>query len=117
MLLRDRQRLAKIKEYCEDIQETISRFGATFETFQKDRAYQQIAAFCVLQIGELVGTLSEEYRTKTKAHMPWQQIKGLRNVVVHDYGSVDAQVMWNVLTEKIPELLQFCRGQLSDSES
>lgn len=49
--------------------------------------------------------------------MPWQQIKGLRNVVVHDYGSVDAQVVWNVLTEKIPELLQFCRGQLSDSES
>lgn len=65
MLSRDEQRLERIKEYCEDIRATVSRFGANFDTFQKEPDYQKSVAFSILQIGELVGGLSEAFRTAT----------------------------------------------------
>lgn len=75
MLLRDEQRLEKIKEYCEDIKATVSRFGASFDTFQKEPDYQKSIAFSILQIGELAGGLSAEFRAATQVQIPWGQIK------------------------------------------
>lgn len=116
MLLRDQQRLTKIKEYCEDIQAAIHRYGNSFDIFQSDRDYQHSVAFCILQIGELVGGLTEEYRNATKSHMQWHQIKGMRNMVAHDYGGINLEIVWDVITINIPELYEFCKNQLTDSE-
>lgn len=116
MQLRDQQRLTKIEEYCEDILSSMDRFGRSFSAFLEDGVYQKSVAFCLLQIGELAGKLTEEYRTVTKAHIPWPQIKGLRNVIVHDYGSIDPESIWKVITTDIPELHRFCGEQLRKSE-
>lgn len=116
MQSRDRQRLAKIEEYCKDIQTSMNRFGHSFSIFCEDTVYQRSVAFCLLQIGELVGTLTEEYRAATKTQMPWPQIKGLRNVIVHDYGSIDLEGIWRTITSSIPELHRFCREQLMENE-
>ncbi len=116
MLPRDHQRLEKIKEYCVSIEESVSRHRASFDAFQEDQEYQHSAAFRVLQIGELVGKLSEDYRNATKGHIPWTQIKALRNVVVHDYGRVDIKALWDTITVNIPELNQFCEEQLAGDE-
>lgn len=116
MQLRDRQRLVKIKEYCEDTQTSMNRFGHSFSVFCEDSTYQFSVAFCLLQIGELVGKLTEEYRAATKAQIPWPQIKGLRNVIVHDYGSIDLEGIWKTITSSIPELYQFCCEQLKENE-
>lgn len=113
MLLRDKQRIEKIKEYCEDIQTTVSRYGDAFAIFQMDQDYQRSTSFCILQIGELVNGLTEEFRKETKSRIQWQQIKAMRNIVVHDYGHIDLEVVWSVITLNIPELEQFCEEQLS----
>ncbi len=55
MVLRDRQRLEKIAEYCEDILAAVARYGSSYDTFQSDRDFQHSVSFCILQIGELVG--------------------------------------------------------------
>ncbi len=115
MELRDRQRLTKIKEYCEDIQATVLRYGPSFDVFQADRDFQHSISFCILQIGELVGGLTEEYRNATKNHMQWHQIKGMRNIVAHDYGGINLEIVWDVATVNIPELNQFCSEQLADA--
>lgn len=52
MLLRDLQRLKRIKQYCEDIQSSICRYGSSLEDFLSDSHYQHAVAFCILQIGE-----------------------------------------------------------------
>lgn len=70
MVLRDRQRLTKILEYCGDIQAAVRRYGPSYDTFQTDRDYQHSISFCILQIGELVGGLTEEYRDATKKPYP-----------------------------------------------
>jgi len=42
--------------------------------------------------------------------VPWKQIKGMRNVIVHHYGNVDIEELWHTITEDIPSLRQYCEG-------
>lgn len=116
MLQPDLQRIAHIREYCVNIQEYRLRFGTTFEEFKADLAYQQSVSFCILQIGELCGGLSEEYRRRTKAQVQWAAMKGMRNVVVRDYGNIKLELVWNTITNDIPSLQKFCEEQLVEAE-
>ena len=68
-----------------------------------DAIYRNAVALCILQIGELVGKLSEDFRTN-HAVIPWRKIKAMRNIVAHSYGTVDAEVTWEIITEDIPVL-------------
>jgi uncharacterized protein with HEPN domain len=36
--------------------------------------------------------------------VPWREIAAFRNVVVHDYLSVDLDLVWRIVVERIPEL-------------
>lgn len=116
MLLRDLQRLKRIKQYCEDIQSSICRYGSSLEDFLSDSHYQHAVAFCILQIGELAVSLTQEYRDSTKNRIQWKQIREMRNIVVHDYGNVNLKIVWAVATYDIPELRQFCDEQLASEE-
>lgn len=104
---RDRSILEHIISYCDQIEETMIRFGDRYDIFSDDPIYRNAAALCILQIGELVGKLSEEFRI---AHpgVPWRQIKAMRNIVAHSYGTIDPEVTWEVMTEDIPELKSYC---------
>ena len=116
MLPPDLQRIARIRSYCETIQRTISRYGAELDLFTSDIDYQQSVAFSLLQIGELVGGLSEDYRRSTAKQMPWSAMKGMRNIVAHDYGKVNRELMWKTAVTDVPALKQFCDDQLSGNE-
>ena len=61
----DRQRIQHIRDYCEEIRKTIERYGEGFAVFDQDADYQRSIAFSILQIGELSGGLSEEFRKAT----------------------------------------------------
>lgn len=113
MLPHDQKRLQKIKEYCEDIQAAVHQHGKALEIFQSDREYQYVISFCILQIGELASGLTEEFRSETKKHISWREIKAMRNIVAHDYGNVDLETVWEVVTADIPDLYHFCTEQLS----
>ena len=65
----DLQRIGHIRDYCLEIQKTINRYGNSYEVFDQDADYQRSIAFCILQIGELGGSLSEEYRKETRSHV------------------------------------------------
>ncbi|MBQ0026010.1 MAG: DUF86 domain-containing protein [Lachnospiraceae bacterium] len=109
---RDRAILLRIKKYCEDIGIFIDRFGENYDVFTTDRAYFNAVSMCVFQIGELSGKLSEDYRDETSDQIPWQDIKGMRNIVAHDYGSIDEELLWETVIEDIPALRRFCTAQL-----
>ena len=99
--------LEHIVNYCDQIDETIRRFGNSYELFSTDAIFRNAAAMCVLQIGELSGKLTDDFR---EAHpgAPWRQIKGMRNIVAHNYGTVDSETTWEILTEDIPALKEYC---------
>lgn len=112
MLPRDVQRLEHIYDYCKSIEDAVARFGNNFEAFHADKAYHDLICFYLLQIGELAGALSEEMRASSTGRMEWQQMKGMRNIVAHHYGSIRLDIVWNTVTNDIPRLKEFCEEAL-----
>jgi len=53
-------------------------------------------------IGEAVSRLSEGLRVENH-QTPWNQIKGFRNIVAHDYFGVDAEEVWQIVKGDIPD--------------
>ena len=87
MLSPDMQRMEKIRDYCVRVENAIDRFGNKFDSFRNDIDYQMVVSFCILQIGELSGALSMEYREATASRIQWGPIKGMRNWAAHRYAA------------------------------
>jgi uncharacterized protein with HEPN domain len=61
--------------------------------------------FRMIQISENAKKLSSEYKD-SKNKLPWDEMSGLRNRIVHDYGNVDLAIVYETLKYDIPELLE-----------
>ena len=88
---RDTDILEHIICYCNEIREARERFGDSLESIQADALYRNAVAMSILQIGELTGHLSDEFKAKYSA-VPWQKIKGMRNITAHHYGRIDTSI-------------------------
>ena len=109
---RDERVLEHILDYCESIEECVARFGDDFDTFHDDKAYHDLVCFYLLQIGELSGSLSAELRAETADRMEWGQMKGMRNIVAHHYGTIRLDMVWDTVKNDIPPLKAFCEEHL-----
>lgn len=90
LLYRDAEQdyLAKIIGYCHRIDSNLKRFNCDYPTFETNHLFQDARCICVVQIGELVGQLSDEVKESSPS-IPWRTIKDTRNFYVHAYGSID----------------------------
>ena len=61
--------------------------------------------FRMIQISENSKKLSDEYKADNDS-IPWMAMYGLRNRIVHDYGNVDLNIVYDTLKNDIPELLE-----------
>ena len=109
---RDKSILEHMLSYCVDIEETVQRFGNSYETFSCDKVYRNACAMCILQIGELAGHLSEDFRAVHR-EMPWKEIRAMRNVVAHAYADISFRTTWDTIQADIPALKTFCLELLS----
>lgn len=112
---RDRETVARIFRYCEQIDAAHEDFGRSRERFNGSTTYQNAVSMCILQIGELVNHLSDGFKRENDT-IPWHRIRGMRNYVAHEYGTIDLDVVWFVATESIQDLKRFCRNCL-DAEA
>ena len=108
MNTRDEIVLKKIIQYADEIGETISRFNLTQDSFTEDFVARNAISMCILQIGELVGKLSDEFKAENNA-MPWREIKAMRNIAAHNYGEIDLDILWETATCDIPNLKEYCQ--------
>jgi len=60
--------------------------------------------FRMIQISENAKRLSDDYKLK-QSNIPWNALSGMRNRIVHDYGNVDLNVVYETLKNDIPKLL------------
>jgi uncharacterized protein with HEPN domain len=63
----------------------------------------------MIQISENAKRLSEEYK-EDKSYLPWNELTGLRNRIVHDYGNIDLNIVFETLKFDIPELMEQLKG-------
>ena len=89
----------------------VQHFGDSFAVFDASPVYRNSVHLCILQIGELVSNLSDDFKA-AHSQIPWRQIKLLRNIVAHRYGTVDNTITWDVVKNDIPELKTYCSACL-----
>ena len=84
----------------------------TEDTDQEELAKNEVLLdsmlFRLIQISENAKHLSDEYRAN-RPSIPWLAISGLRNRIVHDYGNVELGIVYDTLTNDIPQLLGVIR--------
>ena len=61
--------------------------------------------FRMIQISENCKKLTDDYKSSV-ADVPWNALSGMRNRIVHDYGSVNLDIIFDTLKYDIPELLK-----------
>ena len=110
---RDRDIVEHILRYCNQVETAHQDFGHSKNRFVESTTYQNAVSMCILQIGELVGRLTDSFKAD-HAEIPWHKIRGMRNYVAHEYGSIDFEIVWFASTKSIPELKAFCETFLAD---
>lgn len=105
--LRDESAIKHMYEYCVEIERTLSEISYDREKYDQSSTHRNALALCVLQIGELVGVLTDDFKDN-HSEMPWKDIKQMRNVVAHRYGAFDFDILWETVTDDIPVLKEFC---------
>jgi len=75
------------------------------EELSKNEILLDSMLFRMIQISENAKKLSEEYKD-SNGNVPWIALYGLRNRIVHDYGSVDLSIVYDTLKNDIPDLLK-----------
>ena len=94
----------------EDIETAIARIdhyiaGLNRAQFMEDQKTIDAVVHNLEIIGEAVRWLPPEFKEQNPS-VPWQQIAGLRNRIVHDYFGLDLEIIWRVLESSLPEFKQ-----------
>lgn len=74
-----------------------------------------LTAFSLAQIGELSGRISEELQ-KAYPDIPWKQIKGMRNIIIHDYNGIDISILRDTVSNDIPMLIKLIQNILAEAK-
>jgi uncharacterized protein with HEPN domain len=85
-------------------------------TFIKDKRTHLAVLYQITVIGEIVKRLSPEFR-QNHSEIPWKQIAGMRDKLIHDDNNVDLDLAWEVARSSIPELLNFVTPLIPQAET
>ena len=87
--------------YCDEAVQLAS--ALTFGEFATSRLHQLAIIKAVETIGEAASQVSEGTR-QARAEIPWPEIIGMRNRLVHGYGAIRLELVWKTVQQDIPAL-------------
>ena len=104
--VKDKGILLQIIKRCNRVIEKVSNISEIDFSLNDD--IKEVVCFNLFQIGELANGLSIEF-IKEYNKIPWKQIIGMRNRIVHGYDTINLEIVWNTANESIPELKSYCK--------
>lgn len=78
--------------------------SASRKHFDADENLRLALAHLVQVLGEAARRVSAEFR-EAHSEIPWVEIVGMRSKIVHDYMNLDEDIVWEVVTRDLPELV------------
>lgn len=83
-------------DYCRDCSD--------LDDFQNNSMLVEACVFNLMQIGELAKTsLTDKFKEQITT-IPWKQLYGMRNRIVHGYSGVDMKIVWDTIYYDLPML-------------
>ena len=110
----------KVEFFLKDILQSISDIEAfvgqmSKDDFLKDRKTQSAVVRQIEIIGEAIKYLPVELKA-TYLHVPWKEIAGMRDVIIHEYFGVDTDLVWNAIKNDVPFLEREIKEMIQSTE-
>jgi len=95
-------------DYVEDIIDAMDKAelaltGVDFDRFNEDFIINFAVARALEIVGEASKRLPPEVRT-VYPEIPWRDMAGMRDRIIHGYDNVDLRIMWDVVKQEIPRI-------------
>jgi uncharacterized protein with HEPN domain len=108
-------------DYLNDMLDAIDKAeqfisGLDYEDFVKDEK----TIFAVIRALEILGEASNKTPTSIQQKykdIPWREIRGMRNKLIHDYMGVNIEVVWKTTNEDLSELRSLIQNLKDELES
>lgn len=92
----------KLMNYCQ---------GYTYESFSEDTKLVEDCVFNLSQMGELCRIVDAAF-AECRPEIPWREMNGLRNRIVHNYEGVNLRLVWEIISGDIPSLRNILKALL-----
>ena len=102
MSRKDRANLLAMLDAMERIQEYIQQISSPIEYYESHLVFDATLMNFIV-IGEMGDRLSSELKEQYPK-VDWRKIKDFRNLVAHDYLGIDAEEVWQIVHNDLPDL-------------
>jgi len=108
-------------DYLRDIRKAVDKAiefteGMKYESFHKDEK----TVYATLRALEVIGEASKKVPDSIKdtyPEVPWREMAGIRDKLIHDYFGVNREVVWNTVQRDIPSLRPHIQQIISDQRT
>lgn len=100
---RDAAYLWDMQQAAQEVESMLA--GKTLAQFLDDRVLLRAIERGIEIIGEAARRVSPDYAA-AHPEIPWRQIIGQRNILAHEYGQIDHELLYKTAAEDIPRLIR-----------
>ena len=77
---------------------------------EQDEILTDSILFRIIQVSENCTRLDKDFLFEHSS-IPWRAIKGMRNMIVHNYGAVDLEIVYDTVKNSIPKLYNMLKNE------
>lgn len=99
--------------YVEDISQAVENIfefigDSSYDNFVRDKKAYSAVMWELMVLGEAANNISDEFKDN-HPEIPWFEMSGIRNRLIHEYFSVDHDIVWNTFKNDLPKLKEAIR--------